>query len=61
MARTQTPKNSIPPSDCNHSICFQHYQELEEMIIKLREELQKCYEDKMFYAETLTKTLRDKK
>lgn len=58
MARTQAPKNSLPPKGCNHSICYVHFLELEEMIKKLREDLEKERHDKDFYAEEMTKLMR---
>jgi hypothetical protein len=58
MARTTTPKNSLPPKNCNHSICYVHFLELEEMIIKLREDLEKEKSEKRFYAEEMTKLMR---
>jgi len=61
MSRTSTPKNCLPPKSCNHSICFQHFLELEEMIKQLREELVKANNDSKFFANLLSHTLRDKK
>jgi hypothetical protein len=58
MARTTTPKNSLPPENCNNSICYAHFLELEETIIKLRQDLEKEKAEKRFYAEEMTKLMR---
>jgi hypothetical protein len=61
MERIKLPHSSIPPNNCINSICFQHYQELQDTIVKLRQELLKAHEDRMLYAEQLTEWLRKQK
>ena len=61
MSLTRIKSTSgFPLKSCNNSVCAGKFVELEETIERLKLQLKKEIEEKLFYAELLTKTIRNK-